>query len=144
VITTADIFIGTILAQRKKRRQDEVLENSLAPNRIFNAISIRSSRRLRNSLRSDILADQKKGQSPFFHRVRKKGTVPFSAPFLLALEERTPMAKSSMVAAAIFQNLYENISVYYHGLGTAFYVGQVSFSLVELLRPNSKDSTKKI
>jgi hypothetical protein len=32
------------------------LESSLAPNRIFNAISIRPSRRLRNSLRSDILA----------------------------------------------------------------------------------------
>jgi hypothetical protein len=58
---------------------NNVLGNSLAPNRILNAISIRSSRRLRNSLRSDILADQKKGQSPFFHRVRKKGTVPFSA-----------------------------------------------------------------
>ncbi len=35
---------------------DKVLGNSLAPNRIFNAISIRSSRRLRNSLRSDMLA----------------------------------------------------------------------------------------
>jgi hypothetical protein len=41
---------------------DKVLGNSLAPNRIFNAISIRSSRRLRNSLRSDMLADQKRGQ----------------------------------------------------------------------------------
>jgi len=70
--------------------RDKNLGNSLVPNRIFNAISIRSSRRLRNSLRSDMLADQKKGQSPF----------------LLALKERTPMAKSSMVAAAISQILY--------------------------------------
>ena len=35
---------------------EKVLRDSLAPNRIFNAISIRSSRRLRNSLRSDMLA----------------------------------------------------------------------------------------
>jgi hypothetical protein len=33
-----------------------VFGNSLTPNRIFNAISIHSSRRLRNSLRSDMLA----------------------------------------------------------------------------------------
>jgi hypothetical protein len=82
------------------------LGNSLAPNRIFNAISIRSSRRLRNSLRSDILGEQKRGQSPFFPfpnggHGEKRGL----SPFLLALEERTPMAKSSMVAAAISQTL---------------------------------------
>ena len=65
-----------------------VFGNSLAPNRIFNAFSIRSSRRLRNSLRSDMLADQKRGQSPF----------------LFALEEQTPKAKSSMVAVAISKN----------------------------------------
>jgi hypothetical protein len=35
---------------------NNVLGNSLAPNRILNAISVRSSRRLRNSLCSDILA----------------------------------------------------------------------------------------
>ena len=83
----------------------KVLGNSLAPNRIFNAISIRSSRRLRNSLRSDMLADQKRGQSPFFQlffiALEKRGL----SPFLFALEERTPMAKSSMVAAAVSQNL---------------------------------------
>jgi len=38
------------------RFEIHILGNSLAPNRIFNAISIRSSRRLRNSLRSDMLA----------------------------------------------------------------------------------------
>jgi hypothetical protein len=67
---------------------EKVLGNNFAANRIFNAISIRYSRRLRNSLRSDILAEQKRGLSPF----------------LLALEERTPMAKSTMAASGISQN----------------------------------------
>jgi len=53
------------------------------PIRFLTPFPHRPSRRLPNSLRSDILADQKRGQPlffyTFFHRVRKKGTFPFSA-----------------------------------------------------------------
>jgi len=46
----------------------------------------------------------RKGDSPLFSNEsekRKKGTV----PFLLALEERIPKAKSDMVGSAISQNV---------------------------------------
>jgi hypothetical protein len=82
------LLMLTIIDKWKENRKEKVLGGSLAPNRIFNAISIRSSRRLRNSLRSDMLADQKKGTVPFFHfftvavirkreKTKKKGTVTF-------------------------------------------------------------------
>jgi hypothetical protein len=83
------------------------------PSGFLTPFSIRSSRRLRNSLRSDILADQKRGQSPFLlaleERIPKAKSATLEkrglSPFLLALEERIPKAKSAMVAAAISQNL---------------------------------------
>ena len=47
-----------------------VFGNSLAPNRIFNAFSIRSSRRLRNSLRSGMLAARLR-RAPSKSKLRK-------------------------------------------------------------------------
>jgi hypothetical protein len=47
-----------------------------------------------------------KGDSPlFFSIIRKKAEKRGLSPFLVALEERIPMAESSMVATAISQNL---------------------------------------
>jgi hypothetical protein len=100
----------TELGEAARRKSRGFWEIASLPIGFLTPFSVRSSRRLRNSLRSDILA-QKKGQSPFFifftvaiirkrGKIRKKGTVPFSV-----LEERTSKAKSSMVASAISQNL---------------------------------------